>query len=108
MLRQQRRCVFVYEEKRNIYIENLFNKPSGDEFWKSLEALKKTNETGINKENARIVDENLRDLLIIKADEIVNDPTKINSGERESETIRNFKESKIINESKRVNKKREY
>ena len=73
----------MYEEKKNIYIENLFNKPSGDEFWKSLEVLKKTNEIGINKENERIVDENLRDLLIIKADEIVNDPSKIKIVEKE-------------------------
>ena len=31
--REQRRCVFVYEEKRNINIENLFDKPTKEDFW---------------------------------------------------------------------------
>ena len=38
--RKQRRCVFIYEEKNNRKIENLFDKPSKEDFWKSLDKYK--------------------------------------------------------------------
>jgi hypothetical protein len=34
--REQRRRMFVYEEKKNIKIEKLYDKPSKEEFWKAL------------------------------------------------------------------------
>ena len=80
--RQQRRCVFIFEEKRNINIENLFHKPSTDKFWKSLEGFKKTSEIGINKENVKILEENIKDLFTMKTDKIVNDPYTIEKVDR--------------------------
>jgi len=40
--KEQRRCVFIFEEGRNKNIENLCNKPSKEEFWKSLSEFKNT------------------------------------------------------------------
>jgi hypothetical protein len=51
--KEQRRCVFIFEEGRNKNIENLCNKPSKEEFWKSLSEFKNTkNENYINETNS--------------------------------------------------------
>ncbi len=39
--REQRRCVFNNEEKNKRNIENLFDKPSKEDYWKSLDKYKK-------------------------------------------------------------------
>jgi hypothetical protein len=38
--REQRRCIFVFEECENRNIEGLFDKPSKEEFWKFLDQFK--------------------------------------------------------------------
>jgi hypothetical protein len=43
--REQRRCMFVYEEKKNINIENLYDKPSKEDFKKALDEFKRNKET---------------------------------------------------------------
>ncbi len=62
--REQRRCVFVFEECKNRNIEVLFDKPSKEEFWKSLDQFKDSKEERlINANDTKILKENITSLF---------------------------------------------
>ena len=65
--RQQRKCVYEYEQKKNIDIENFFDIPSKEEFRKSLDMFEKNKEILINNENKKTSEEIFRHLFKLNA-----------------------------------------
>ena len=76
--REQRRCVFVFEECKNRNIEVLFDKPSKEEFWKSLDHFKDSKkERLINDKDTKILKENITSLFTQRKENIENDVDKM-------------------------------
>jgi hypothetical protein len=76
--REQRRCIFVFEECKNRNIEVLFDKPSKEEFWKSLDQFKDgKKERHLNDKDTKILKENITSLLTHKNEKIENDVEKM-------------------------------
>ena len=75
--KEQRRCVFVFEEKKNKNIENLFNKHSKEEFWKAVNNYKNNDsKKDIKEENVTILKNNIKDLFTQDEIDVNNDPDK--------------------------------
>ena len=75
--KEQRRCVFIYEEKKNRKIENLFDKPSKEDFWKAVDNFKNcSKDTDINEANSNVLKNNIRELFKLNSEKIENDQEK--------------------------------
>jgi polynucleotide 5'-kinase involved in rRNA processing len=76
--KEQRRCVFVFEEGRNNNIENLFNKPSKEKFWKSLSEFKNTkNESCISETISELLKKSISNLFQLDNEKIIGDWEKV-------------------------------
>jgi hypothetical protein len=77
--RCQRRSIFVFEEKKNKNIENMFVKTSKDDFWKSIRSYKEgENKHPLSKiEREELINE-LKKLFTMNNEEINNDAEKMN------------------------------
>ena len=102
--KEQRRSVFIFEEKKNKNIESLFEKPSKDEFWKALEGYKRVDGNSvIINENTKVLKDSIRDLFRLDNAKITSDPEKIklvetvNNYERERRTTFKELEKEYIN-----------
>ena len=73
----QRRCQFVYDEKKCKKIDKLFEKSTKDEFWKSFQAYKRVNSNGnIDEENVEVLMESVTKLFKLENSVIDSDPLK--------------------------------
>jgi hypothetical protein len=102
--KEQRRCVFVFEEGRNKNIENLFNKPSKEEFWKSLGEFKNTkHECQISESNSEQLKKSIYNLFQLDNEKIMGDREKVEivkaveNYEKEARENFNNKEKQYIN-----------
>jgi hypothetical protein len=100
--REQRRCVFIYEEKNNRNIENSFDKQSKEDFWKSFDKYKNCSKSADKNEvNKNELGKNLRELFKLNTEKIENDQEKI-------EIVESLKRYELKAEEDKKRRKRIY